>query len=152
MKTWVSTKLKFMVDWNNKKCFKSDSGSVALKNNTWGIPRNIPPGTQNLYLIELNCQYYRRLNTILYPAIEILCNSNHPMWTLYNLSIMGQWANNYGWEYFGCSSNCLAPNVTSFTKVEFSGKRINIFTIFFSFPFGAIITLWPLMFGTIGKK
>ena len=44
-----------------KKCFKSDSRSVALKNNTWGIPRNIPLGTQNLYLIELNCQYSRRL-------------------------------------------------------------------------------------------
>ena len=36
VKTWVSTKLKFMVDWNNEKCFKSDSGSVALKNNTRG--------------------------------------------------------------------------------------------------------------------
>ena len=38
VKTWVSTKLKFMVKWNNQKCFKSDSGSVALKKNTWGIP------------------------------------------------------------------------------------------------------------------
>ena len=27
-----------MVKWNNQKCFKSDSGSVALKKNTWGIP------------------------------------------------------------------------------------------------------------------
>ena len=44
VKTWVSRKLKFMVDWNNKKCFKSDSGSVALKNNTWGIARNIGSG------------------------------------------------------------------------------------------------------------
>ena len=66
VKTWVSTKLKFMVDWNNKKCFKSDSGSVALKKNTWDIPRNISPGIQNLYLIELTCQYYRRLTAILY--------------------------------------------------------------------------------------
>ena len=27
-----------MFDWNNEKYFKSDIGSVALKNNTWGIP------------------------------------------------------------------------------------------------------------------
>ena len=55
-----------MVDWNNKKCFKSARGSVALKKNTWGILWNIPPGTQNLHHIELNCQYYRRWNAILY--------------------------------------------------------------------------------------
>ena len=60
------------------------------------------------------------------------------MWTLDNLSIMGQWLNNYGWEYFGCSNNCLAPNVTVFTKMQFSGKRINIFTIFFSIYFWGI--------------
>ena len=66
VKTWVSTKLKFMVKWNNQKCFKSASGSVALKKNTWGIPWNIQTGTQNLYLIKLNWQYYRRLNAILY--------------------------------------------------------------------------------------
>ena len=46
--------------------FQSASGSVALKKNTWGIPWNIQPGTQNLYLIKLNWQYYRRLNAILY--------------------------------------------------------------------------------------
>ena len=66
VKTWVSTKLKFMVYWNNKKCFKSARGSVALKKNTWVIPWNILPGTQNLHFIELNCQYYRRWNAILY--------------------------------------------------------------------------------------
>ena len=60
------------------------------------------------------------------------------MWTLYNLSIKGQWANNYGWEYFGCSSNCLIPDVTIFTKMQFSGKHINIFTIFFSIYFWGI--------------
>ena len=46
--------------------------------------------------------------------------------------------NNYGWEYFGCSSNCLAPNVTIFTKMQFSGKRINVFSIFFSICFWGI--------------
>ena len=43
-----------------------------------------------------------------------------------------------GWEYFGCSSNCLVPNVTIFTKMQFSGKCINIFTIFFSIYFWGI--------------
>ena len=140
MTTWVSTKLKFMVDWNNKKkCFKSDSGSVALKNNTWGTP-NIPPGTQNLYLIELNCMsvLWKIKCYSLHTAIEVLWNRNHPMWTLDNLSIMGHWVNNYGWKYFGCSSNCHALNVTIFTKMQFSGKRINIFTIFFSIYFWGI--------------
>ena len=66
VKTRVSTKLKFMIEWNNQKCFKSDSRSVALKKNTLGIPWNIPPGTQNLYLIKLSWQYYRKLNAILY--------------------------------------------------------------------------------------
>ena len=41
-----------MVKWNNQKCFKRASGSVALKKNTWGIPWNIQPGTQNLYFIN----------------------------------------------------------------------------------------------------
>ena len=86
VKTWVSTKLKFMVKWNNQKCFKSASGSVAFKKNTWGIPWNIPPGTPNCIKLNWQHQCYS-----LHPAIEILCNSNHPMWTLHNLSIMGQW-------------------------------------------------------------
>ena len=38
--------MKFMVKWNNQKCFKSASGSVALKKNTWGIPWNIQPVNQ----------------------------------------------------------------------------------------------------------
>ena len=46
--------------------FQKWQGSVALKKNTWGIPWNIQPGTQSLYLIKLNWQYYRRLNAILY--------------------------------------------------------------------------------------
>ena len=135
VKTWVSTKLKFMVDWNNKKCFKSDSGSVALKNNTWGIPRNISPGTQNLYLIELNCQYCRRLSAIVY--IQLLKSYVIVIIPFRHCTIFSSWTSesNYGWEYFGCSSNCLAPNVTIFTKMQFSGKRINIFTIFFGIYF-----------------
>ena len=46
--------------------------------------------------------------------------------------------NNYGWEYFGCSNNCLAPNVTIFSKMQFSGKRIKVFSIFFSICFWGI--------------
>ena len=105
-----------------------------------GYPLEYPTWHPNfISYIKLNWQYFRRLNAILYPpAIEILCNSNHPMWTLHNLSIMGQWVNNYEWEYFGCSSNCLAPNVTIFTKMQFSGKCINFFTIFFSIYFWGI--------------
>ena len=157
MKTWVSTKLKFMVEWNNEKCFKSDSGSVALKKNTWGITLNIPPGTRNLYHIKLNWQYYRRLNAIIYIQllkyyVTIIIPCGHH--TIF--SIMNQWVNNYEWEYFGCSSNCLAPNVTIFTKMQFSGKRINLKCIIsqfsLAFIFGVLITLWSLSFGTIGKN
>ena len=140
VKTWVSRELKFMVEWNNQKCFKSDSGSVALKKNTWGIPWNIPPGTQNLYHIKLNWQYYRRLNAILYIQllkyyVTVIIPCGHhtifPPWA-------GQWLNNNEWEYVGCSSNSFAPNVTIFTKMQFSGKCINIYTIFFSIYFEGI--------------
>ena len=135
-KTWVSTKLKFTVVWNNnKRCFKSDRGSVALKKNTWGIPRNIRQAPK-MYTFELNCQNYRRLKAILYiQLLKSYVIVIIPCTTLYNLSILGQWVNNYRWEYFGCSSNCLAPNVTIFTKMQFSGNRINIFTLFFSIYF-----------------
>ena len=39
---------------------------------------------------------------------------------------------------FGCSNNCFAPNVTIFTKMQFSWKCINIFTIIFSIYFWCI--------------
>ena len=104
------------------------------------ITLNILPGTENLHLVEINCQFYWRWNVILYiqllkSYVLIIIPCGH--YTLF-LSWVS-WVNNYGWECFGCSSNCLAPNVTIFKRIQFSGKGMNFFfTIFYSIYFWSI--------------
>ena len=38
VKTWVSTKLKFMVDWNDKKMFQKWQGECSFQKEYVGYP------------------------------------------------------------------------------------------------------------------
>ena len=98
MKTWVSTKLKFRVDWNNKKMFQKCQMECSSRKEYLGYPLYISPISHQapkIYTL-LNWTVSTIEDEMLFftSSDEILCNSHHPMWTLHNPSIVGQWVNN----------------------------------------------------------
>ena len=80
--------------WGHRSC-SSNKGSIVgqLLRNTYG---------HQMWLMSL-CKIYAAtgLNAILYIQLLKSCvtESNHPMWTLDNLSMTGQWVNNYGYGW-----------------------------------------------------
>ena len=149
----------FLQNWSSwlteiyEKCFKSARGSVALKKNSCGIHWNIPPGTQNLHLIELNCQYSRRWNSILYiqllkSYVIVIIPCGHQSLIIQSF-------------YHGsvCDGNILAvqaialPQMWQFSqKCNFLESPLTFSQFSLVFIFGALITLWSLIFCTIGKN
>ena len=81
------------------------------------------------------------------------------MWTLDNLSIMGQWENNYGWEYLYCSAcwdSCFFIPWRKKKRLEFFWNSFEILcnSINYQYPLrhlyqGWSMSKWPYLMNVV---